>query len=264
MKQITVFLVCIFLLIFSNAEASLIGRWSFDGSVTDVSGNEHHGIVHGATLTTGQNGIPDSAYSFDGIDDYLVIPDDSDLDGMANLTLSTWIFPKRVIGYNHIMAKYDTSGAEWEQSYGMRIHDGEIQVNYYSPDGYTGGRSINANLELNTWSNITSTMDNGSFHLFINGNEVLTSPIESGNYSGTISESTTPVMIGAVTTASRGLSDFFYGFIDDSRVYDHALQEIEIQELYVTGAESPPTPEPTTMILFSIGLLSLAGVSRKK
>ncbi|MBU2565500.1 MAG: hypothetical protein KJ655_04525, partial [Candidatus Thermoplasmatota archaeon] len=61
-----------------NAEEGLVACWYFDENngttAYDSSGNNNNGTIHGATWTTGVNG---SALSFDGVDDYVNIPDSS-------------------------------------------------------------------------------------------------------------------------------------------------------------------------------------------
>ena len=52
----------------------MIAHYPFDGNADDASGNGNHGEVHGATLTKDKFGNADSAYSFDGVDDYIEIP----------------------------------------------------------------------------------------------------------------------------------------------------------------------------------------------
>ena len=42
-----------------------------DGNASDISGNGHHGVVNGATLSTDRNGNANKAYSFDGTNDYI-------------------------------------------------------------------------------------------------------------------------------------------------------------------------------------------------
>ena len=51
----------------------LIAHYPYNGNANDESGNGYHGTVHGASLTTDQNGNSNSAYYFDGVNDYINI-----------------------------------------------------------------------------------------------------------------------------------------------------------------------------------------------
>ncbi len=56
-----------------NLDGDLVAYYPFNGNANDESGNGNHGTVHGATLTEDGFGNPESAYNFDGIDDYISI-----------------------------------------------------------------------------------------------------------------------------------------------------------------------------------------------
>ena len=58
-------------------DQGLVGWWKFDGDATDSSGNGNDGTVNGATLTTDRHGQANEAYSFDGVDDYILVPHNS-------------------------------------------------------------------------------------------------------------------------------------------------------------------------------------------
>ena len=49
----------------------LVGYWPFNGNANDLSGNGNNGEVNGATLTTDRFGNNNSAYSFDGVNDFI-------------------------------------------------------------------------------------------------------------------------------------------------------------------------------------------------
>ena len=51
--------------------SGLVAHYPFNGNANDESGNGNDGTVVGATLTTDRFGSPNSAYSFDGVDDYI-------------------------------------------------------------------------------------------------------------------------------------------------------------------------------------------------
>ncbi len=67
----------------------LVGWWPFNENANDESGNGNNGTVNGATLTTDRNGNVNSAYSFDGVDDFNEIDVNSYLQN--GLTISVWI-----------------------------------------------------------------------------------------------------------------------------------------------------------------------------
>jgi len=70
------------------------GIWHFDegeGSTTyDSSGNNNNGNVHGANWTSGING---SALSYNGLDDYVVVPDSPGLHITDAITVEVWMNP---------------------------------------------------------------------------------------------------------------------------------------------------------------------------
>ena len=63
----------------------LVGWWPFNGNANDESGNGNNGTVNGATLTTDRFGNVNKAYSFDGVNDFLLIPSD-----ITDFSISLW------------------------------------------------------------------------------------------------------------------------------------------------------------------------------
>jgi hypothetical protein len=53
----------------------LVAWYPFNGNANDESGNGNNGTVNGATLTTDKDGNENSAYSFDGNDDIIDLPE---------------------------------------------------------------------------------------------------------------------------------------------------------------------------------------------
>jgi hypothetical protein len=58
----------------------LVAWYPFDGNASDMSGNGNHGTVNGATLSTDRHGQTGKAFSFDGMDDYIVVSDSNKFD----------------------------------------------------------------------------------------------------------------------------------------------------------------------------------------
>lgn len=55
----------------SSASAQLVTHYTFDGNALDSSGYGHNGTVYGATLTSDRFGNANSAYRFDGVNDFI-------------------------------------------------------------------------------------------------------------------------------------------------------------------------------------------------
>ena len=70
---------------------NLVGFWPFNGNANDESGNGNNGTVNGATLTADRNGVANSAYSFDGIGNYIDVKNSQTIANVPNLSISTWI-----------------------------------------------------------------------------------------------------------------------------------------------------------------------------
>src|SRR5689334_15934420 len=66
----------------------LVASYPFNGNANDATGNGHNATVNGPVLTTDRFGNANSAYLFDGIDDFM----DADASGLptGNRTVSLW------------------------------------------------------------------------------------------------------------------------------------------------------------------------------
>jgi len=57
----------------------LIAEYLFAGNAQDSSGEQRHGIVKGAVLCEDRFGRSESAYYFDGKDDYIIVESPPDI-----------------------------------------------------------------------------------------------------------------------------------------------------------------------------------------
>lgn len=71
----------------------LVGYWPFSGNANDESGNENHGIVHGATLTEDRFGNADKAYVFANNTDDIEVLSSTELQLDTSYKISLWINP---------------------------------------------------------------------------------------------------------------------------------------------------------------------------
>ena len=62
-----------------NINDSLLIHYTLDGNINDYSGNGFDGTPHGVSFTYDRFGTPNSACYFDGINDYIDLPNLSQL-----------------------------------------------------------------------------------------------------------------------------------------------------------------------------------------
>ena len=85
----------------------LVAYYPFDNDANDYSFLGNHAAVNGATLVPDRFGNPDSAYQFDGVDDYMEIPHSDTLSLSSASTLALWFYhqPQASAGLLHPVGK---------------------------------------------------------------------------------------------------------------------------------------------------------------
>ena len=68
----------------------LIGWWPFNGNANDESLNGNNGSVNGATLTTDRHGNINSAYTFNGVNNFISVSGASAVTYSSGITISCW------------------------------------------------------------------------------------------------------------------------------------------------------------------------------
>ena len=202
------------------ALSTLVAYYPFNGNANDESGNENNGTVYGATLTEDRYESPASAYNFDGDNDSINVPDDSSLDIIRQISLSAWIFPTEQ-KTQFIIRK----GPEVNPPppYGLSLSGTGDIIFELSPDSeFTQVRK--QGYDLDQWTFIVGTYDGTTMKLYVNGNLE-----NSETIPGNLNENGSPLLIG---TRLNLPADTFAGKLDDISVYNRALAEAEIEQLY--------------------------------
>jgi hypothetical protein len=204
-------------------DEGLVAHWMLDETsgtaVIDYVSNNHgrmFGGLNGATSNV--TGRVRSALTFDNVNDYISV--DAGFQPAADFTYSAWIYPYTT-GDEMILMFGDGTGAN---ELFFALASGQLWT-------YTNGvqRAISSNLiPANQWSHIVITRSGSNVTQYINAN------IDGQGTDGVALVTTCPVLIGvdADTGCSAGLGNYFNGHIDDVRVYNRALSEEEILELY--------------------------------
>lgn len=237
MKKVTTLLLLCFMfqMAFSqiNLNQGLIAHYPFTGNANDSSGNSNNGVVYGATLTAGLLGIPNSAYHFNGISDYIEVPNSPTLTpvliSMCAVVKIESFYAGPCQG-NVIMWK----GSNFDVGhYGLHLSDAVVDVDCNAVDtlsetfypeisGNGTGMLYSPFTANNTWYCVVATFDGDSSRLYVNGDfkySVYT-PIPLGT-------NTDPLDFGH-NIYNPLYPYWFNGVMDDIRIYDRVLSDAEV------------------------------------
>ena len=232
----------------------LVAHYPFNGNANDASGNGNNGTVNGATLTTDRFGSPDNAYSFNG-SSFIGVPNSPSLASPGrSVTLSAWVRQTGwwITGVNRhsvILAK-DTPQMTPVEQYGMGSFRGGGDVpplgGLNSYIGYVGITNYDA-IFMSNWVHVVMTFDVPVVKYYVNG--VSCEPIIP--YPGSQSPLPTnaePVEIGRTRA---GYPSYYYGQIDDIRIYNRALSSSEVAQLFAieSSACSPHAATATATLV---------------
>lgn len=146
----------------ADLDSGLVAYYPFSGNANDASGNGNNGTVYGPVLTNDVFGSSSSAYQFDGVNDYVSIPNSSTLSFTDNFSFSLW--------FNHSMLREQVLIAKSgdRTGIGIKCHtDGSIDIENGRCCPVHGFRAgvVNA-LE---WHMITVSYGNGMIRAYLDG-----------------------------------------------------------------------------------------------
>jgi hypothetical protein len=218
----------------SCIDYGLVGYWSFDeGAGTtayDASGKGNNGTIYGAKWTQGalapsKSGAFGTGLSFDGVNDYVDLPNSTSLNITTPITLAAWIYP-RVCGSEDIISRGEM-GDPRNSMWLSLLSDCKIKFGYEYGSGTNVETLSSSVIKLNEWNFVVAVWDGSYSKISING----------GSFEGVISAPNSP---GPFDQPFRiGFSyigGYFNGLIDEVRIYNRALSEEEIRYLYNRGA----------------------------
>jgi hypothetical protein len=204
-----------------DLSAGLVAHYPFSGNAEDHSGNENHLTVNGATLAEDRFGMTESAYSFDGKDDYLF----TDLDDRkGNFTLSLWakandIEQSRYRSVINIHDKTPGSAAT------CQIHTSGGRYPTYqlfssNPESFA--------LVTTEWQHLAVTVSGKVVRFYENGKRVYSQELEGGE-----ANKFSNIIIGR----NRHGKAIYNGSVDDVYIYNRAINNAEVARLFNGGFE---------------------------
>jgi hypothetical protein len=218
------------------SQVGLVAFYPFNTSANDASGNMNNGIVSNVVLTTDRYGEANKSFMFNGIDSYIegINPGNNLPVGNSPRTIAGWIKNYSYQQWGSNIYHYGTKEAA-PTNFHLLI-TGVLGLGNGYGYGVTYG---NKYLIDSTWHFVAGVYEGGSTRnakVFVDGK-----PDTEGALS------TEPnTVLGSNWRIGRFMegSTNFNGNIDDLRVYNIALTNQEINDLYLNETTAPVLQQP--------------------
>jgi hypothetical protein len=215
-----------------EAPADLVAWWPAEDDAIDSVSGVAALQLNGATATA--EGKVGKAFSFDGIDDHIRIPDRPELNFSGSMTIECWVRPTAYGRLQNIIAKWDTVHQRNEHSFGLGFfQSGRLRFEVYGADRIGERVSGTTRLSLNEWTHIAAVYDGSHLKLFVNGSLHNQVPYDKG-----VAASKSDLAIGSTVgnlKPGEGITAFA-GQIDELSLYRRGLSDVEIKTIYLAGS----------------------------
>jgi hypothetical protein len=205
----------------------LIAYFPFNGNSNDASGYNNNGTKYGGiTWVTDRKGNSNSACNFNGTDAYISVPNSQSLQLNTNqLTFALW-FNCRTTGGNKLAAFLQKNNATSDlPQYGFHLNPYN-RINFGIMDNTNSIQwiSYDYSFQYNQWYFLALTWDGSTVKIYINNLLVSTQSLNKQ-----MKADTHPLEIGRDV---GGAIEWYDGILDDLRIYNRALSNAEILNLY--------------------------------
>jgi len=208
-------------------EVGLIADYRFTGNASD-SAYQNNATVFNATLTQDRFGNLNSAYEFNGINAYISAPSTFLLESPHyELTQTAWVnvYNWGLSGNSFvpIIMKSDSSANAFQYRLALSPNTVITSINNWLNTVWQTGFNMN----LNEWYMITSVLKEDTVSTYVNNEYVGFTLL-----NGPISYDNKPLEIGRDVP---GTTEYFYGKLDDIKIFNRALSYQEVINLYEYG-----------------------------
>lgn len=215
--------------------SGLVAFYPFKGNANDIAGNDLHGTVNGATLSTDRFGKANQAYSFDGTNDYIDMGNPTGLQISNKITVAGWVNIDDFKAGNNSMSIFTkiyfdpNAGGNPKKGYWIYQNFTGNQTPMFSAVAFNSGglglsSYVGKTVTTDKWIFIALTIDNTSWKFYMDG---------EATHSGTIANN---VMddgsLGDLNIGRYGGGFFFDGLIDDLTIYNRALSDSEVIQVF--------------------------------
>jgi len=215
-------------------------------SVKDYSGRANHGTIHGATWIN--DGVVGGAYNFDGVNDYVYVPDAPSLGGGGDfneLGIEFWVNPSKYENDARLIVKKVPAQNNGSYMVGFHSLNSVNSTLFFGITSTIDGQwheisdPNTTSIPIGVWSHVFCRYKSGEgLSIYINGTLRTNSPLTGAVGLGPESPGSIygrPVFIGF--DGSWNDCSWFAGSVDEVMIYPEALSSSQILQRYLETSE---------------------------
>jgi hypothetical protein len=231
----------------------LVGYWPFNGNANDESGNGNNGVKNQVGESADRFGNLKSSYYFDGVSSYIGVAKTSSVELFGNdFSISVWVNSQSIDnwGSNLISKSFNnlTIGNKDNGSSGLPNTNVKYGVGF---DTYGKNYGIYPDILPKTgWNHIVCVKTSNGYDYYIN-NQKYSLPYNYNNVSK--SDINSALFFGKRNGGGGGAN--FNGYLDDIGIYNRALTQEEITNLY-NANQCITNITVTDTLIINVGQLS--------
>jgi len=230
----------------------LMAYYPFNGNDKDASGHNNHPVFNNAKLTADRQGNPNSAYHFNGKNNYMLVRNHPSLNMSDKISIALWVKPT---GYyrgkcynNMLVAKGDDDYLEG--NYSLRFSD--AYTGCTDPDaskemfyGVGGAVAKTPLVQLGRWYSVVWTCDGSTIKIYVDCILRASSPAGSNRFTNSYD-----LYFGHMNHLQYPY--WLDGDLDEVSIYNRALTAKEV----TAYCEKKPIPIPEPAIDFTYTITS--------
>lgn len=239
----------------------LLAYYPFDGNSIDATGNGNDGQVNGPVLTTDRCGNPNSAYLFDGADDYISL-NPSYILPESEGTFATWVYFNSVSDVQYLGSIGDIESQDFYLSFVRYDPAYQSFTIYRRTPGNVDILVGSTDISVHQWYFVVMTSDGNDWSLYVNGQKEILSAQRGTNTGdwGLDLPQADNWLLGGLSIQEPHDHAYVNGKLDDIRIYDYPLSQNEILDLFNTNCPMEITGEQLfcqgqQSVLFSVPLI---------
>jgi len=220
----------------TNCPSGMVSYWTFDNSSNlgkdDFNGN--NGAVNGAVWNS--SGQVNGSIQFDGINDYIIVPNAANINFATNITILAWIKSDDNREAPSIINKYPRSTYPYN-GWEVYLYSGKAVIGGRSGSGSYEGTGSNTSVNDSKWHFITAEQSGRYWMIYVDG--ILEKTYDTGYLNADLTNDKYLIMgMWQKDPGSPTLEYFYRGLVDEVAIFNRTLNSSEILQIYTAGNNS--------------------------